>query len=43
MGDFGKMVNGQDTLLLHRDRILTSGFSVVRRARSTLRAIRQPA
>jgi peptidoglycan/xylan/chitin deacetylase (PgdA/CDA1 family) len=43
MGDFGKMVNGQDTMLLHRDRILTSGFSVVRRARSTLRAIRQPA
>jgi peptidoglycan/xylan/chitin deacetylase (PgdA/CDA1 family) len=43
MGDFGKMVNGRDTMMLQRDRILTSGFSVVRRARSTLRAIRQPA
>ncbi len=35
-----KMVNGQDTLTLRRDRVLTSGYSVVRRARSALRARR---
>jgi len=27
--------------MLQRDRILTSGYSVVRRAKSTLRALRQ--
>jgi peptidoglycan/xylan/chitin deacetylase (PgdA/CDA1 family) len=43
MDDFRKMVDGQDTLMLQRDRILTSGFSVVRRAKSTLRALRQSA
>jgi peptidoglycan/xylan/chitin deacetylase (PgdA/CDA1 family) len=43
MDDFHKMVNGQDTMMLARDRILTSGYSVVRRARSTLRAVRRPA
>ena len=43
MDDFRKMVNGQDTLTLRRDRILTSGFSVVRRSRSTLAAIRRSA
>ena len=41
--DFRKMVNGHDTTMLLRDRILTSGYSVVRRARSTLRAARQSA
>ena len=40
MGDFRKMVNGQDTMVLRRDRILTSGFTVVRRAKSTVRAMR---
>jgi len=41
MDDFRKMVNGHDTPMLQRDRILTSGYSVVRRAKSTLRALRQ--
>ena len=40
MDDFRKMVNGQDTMVLRRDRILTSGFTVVRRAKSTVRAMR---
>ena len=43
MDDFRKMVNGQDTTMLQRDRILTSGYSVVRHAKSTLRALRQSA
>ncbi len=38
MDEFRKMVNGHDTLTLRRDRFLTSGFSVVRRAKSTLRS-----
>src|ERR1700761_1222294 len=29
MDDFRKMVNGQDTLTLQRDRVLTAGFTVV--------------
>lgn len=37
MDDFRRMVNGQDTMLLRRDRLLTKGFSVVRRVRSTIR------
>jgi peptidoglycan/xylan/chitin deacetylase (PgdA/CDA1 family) len=41
MNEFRKMVSGQDTLTMQRDRFLTKGFTVVRRARSTLRAIRQ--
>jgi peptidoglycan/xylan/chitin deacetylase (PgdA/CDA1 family) len=41
MNEFSKMVSGQDTLTMQRDRVLTKGFTVVRRARSTLRAIRQ--
>jgi peptidoglycan/xylan/chitin deacetylase (PgdA/CDA1 family) len=41
MDEFRKMVNGQDTLTMQRDRILTNGFTVVRRARSTLRAVRR--
>jgi len=41
MDDFRKMVNGHDTPMLQRDRILTSGYSVVRRAKSTLRSLRQ--
>jgi len=41
MPDFRKMVNGQDTLTLKRDRILTSGFTVVRRTKSTLRSMRE--
>jgi hypothetical protein len=43
MDDFRKMVNGHDTTMLQRDRILTSGYSVVRRTRSTLRALRRSA
>jgi peptidoglycan/xylan/chitin deacetylase (PgdA/CDA1 family) len=43
MDDFRKLVDGQDTLMLRRDRVLTSGYSVVRRARSTLRGMRRPA
>jgi peptidoglycan/xylan/chitin deacetylase (PgdA/CDA1 family) len=43
MTDFRKMVSGQDTLTLKRDRILTSGFSVVRRAKSTLQTARKSA
>lgn len=43
MDDFRKMVHGQDTPMLQRDRVLTSGYSVVRRARSTLRALRRAA
>lgn len=34
MDSFRKMVNGQDTLTLRRDRLLTLGFSVIRRARA---------
>jgi peptidoglycan/xylan/chitin deacetylase (PgdA/CDA1 family) len=37
MDEFQKLVNGQATLKLRRDRILTSGYSVVRRTRSALR------
>jgi peptidoglycan/xylan/chitin deacetylase (PgdA/CDA1 family) len=40
MDEFGKMVNGQDTMVLRRDRILTRGFTVVRRAKSALRTVR---
>ena len=40
MDDFRKMVHGHDTITLQRDRILTAGFTVVRRARSGLRALR---
>jgi len=40
MDEFRKMVNGQDTMVLRRDRILTNGFTVVRRAKSTVRAMR---
>ena len=38
MDEFQKMVNGRDTPTLRRARVLTSGYSVVRRARSALRA-----
>jgi hypothetical protein len=40
MDDFRKMVSGEDTMMLRQDRVLTSGYSVVRRARSTLRSMR---
>jgi hypothetical protein len=40
MDDFRKMVSGEDTMMLRQDRVLTSGYSVVRRTRSTLRAMR---
>jgi peptidoglycan/xylan/chitin deacetylase (PgdA/CDA1 family) len=40
MDEFGKLVDGQDTMVLRRDRILTQGFTVVRRAKSTLRTVR---
>jgi peptidoglycan/xylan/chitin deacetylase (PgdA/CDA1 family) len=42
MDEFRKMVNGQDTLTVRRDRMLTKGFSVVRRAQSRLGLARQP-
>jgi peptidoglycan/xylan/chitin deacetylase (PgdA/CDA1 family) len=40
MDDFRKMVHGQDTMLLRRDRVLTAGFTVVRRSKSALRVLR---
>jgi peptidoglycan/xylan/chitin deacetylase (PgdA/CDA1 family) len=40
IGEFRKIVNGQDTMVLRRDRVLTNGFTVVRRAKSALRALR---
>jgi peptidoglycan/xylan/chitin deacetylase (PgdA/CDA1 family) len=43
MDEFRAMVSGQDTLTMRRDRVLTNGFTVVRRARSTLRAMRRSA
>jgi len=41
--DFRTMVDGRDTPMLRRDRVLTSGYSVVRRARSAMRGMRRPA
>ena len=35
-----QMVHGHDTMMLRRDRVLTAGFTVVRRAKSTLRVLR---
>lgn len=40
IGEFRKIVNGQDTMVLRRDRVLTKGFTVVRRSMSALRALR---
>ena len=40
IGEFRKIVNGQGTMVLRRDRILTNGYTVVRRAKSALRALR---
>jgi len=40
MDSFIKMVNGQDTFTLQRDRALTRGYSVVRRARASVRSAR---
>jgi peptidoglycan/xylan/chitin deacetylase (PgdA/CDA1 family) len=40
VGEFRKIVNGQDTMTLRRDRLLTKGYSVVRRAKSRLREMR---
>lgn len=40
MDDFRQMVHGHDTMTLRRDRVLTAGFTVVRRTKSTLRALR---
>lgn len=42
MDEFRKLVDGQDTLTLRRDRFLTGGYSVVRRARSAIGNARQP-
>lgn len=42
MDEFRKMVNGQDTLTVRRTRILTKGFSVVRRAKIAVGSVRQP-
>jgi peptidoglycan/xylan/chitin deacetylase (PgdA/CDA1 family) len=38
MASFQLMVNGHDTRALQRDRLLTRGYSVVRRTRASLRA-----
>jgi peptidoglycan/xylan/chitin deacetylase (PgdA/CDA1 family) len=43
MDDFRKIVNGEGTKTIRRDRILTSGYTPVRRAKSTLRALRKSA
>jgi peptidoglycan/xylan/chitin deacetylase (PgdA/CDA1 family) len=43
MDGFRKLVNGQDTLALRRNRVLTKGFLVVRRAKSTLKLAQEPA
>jgi hypothetical protein len=40
MDDFRQMVHGHDTMMLRRDRVLTAGFTVVRRAKSALRVVR---
>jgi len=42
MDEFRKMANGQDTMTVRRDRLLTKGFSVVRRVRSAVGGGRQP-
>lgn len=42
MDEFRNMANGKDTLLVRRDRMLTKGFSVVRRGMSALGIARQP-
>ena len=42
MDQFRRMVNGRDTLALRQARILTKGFSVVRRTRSRLHIAQQP-
>lgn len=43
MDEFRHVVNGKDTLTVRRSRIMTKGFSVVRRTASTLGIARQPA
>jgi peptidoglycan/xylan/chitin deacetylase (PgdA/CDA1 family) len=43
LDEFRKMVSGRDTLTVRRDRYLTKGFTVVRRAMATVGAVRQPA
>jgi len=40
--EFSKMVNGHETLTVRRDRFLTKGFTVVRRAMAAVGAGRQP-
>lgn len=40
MDAFRRMVNGQDTPALRRDRVLTRGYSVVRRTRAAVRLVR---
>jgi peptidoglycan/xylan/chitin deacetylase (PgdA/CDA1 family) len=37
---FRTMVNGRDTMTLHRDRFLTRGYTVIRRARASVRVAR---
>jgi peptidoglycan/xylan/chitin deacetylase (PgdA/CDA1 family) len=41
MDDFRRMVSGQDTPALRRDRVLTRGYTVVRRARSLIRSAQE--
>lgn len=43
MDEFRNMVNGKDTLTVRRDRVLTKGFSIVRRTVCALGIARQPA
>lgn len=43
LDDFRRMVNGQDTPTLRRDRVLTMGYSVVRRTRAAVRLARSAA
>ena len=42
MDQFRRMVNGKDTLALRQARVLTKGFSVVRRAKSRLHIAQHP-
>ena len=39
MADFARMVDGQDTPALRKARVLTKGYTPVRRARSTMARI----
>ena len=40
LDEFQRLINGEDTITLRQDRLLTNGWAVVRRARRALREIR---